>query len=664
MDSLQLLSFILLLFIAVSSFQQSIASQMQSVPDLERSMYASVDGNPCVRLLNLTGEIGCANPGRHKVTAPITRFESSHDLVLTRPSAVLVKLSEFNSLVAKMESDMSFSRNVAGVLVEAGGVNSSIGFSPDEKFPLAEFAAYKSGLRYEWNPAGSGLMWRAFDFPVFLVSESSSLVLQEVAEEEGDKKRKNDHSENVVEFDVVMQTTKSGTRDSGSCLKEGTCLPLGGYSVWSSPSLVSTLGKKRIVLAVASMDSASLFRDVSIGAESSLSGMISLLAAVDALSRLSGLDNLDRDMVFLVVTGESWGYLGSRRFLLELDSNSDSVSGLSSSLIDMVVEIGSVGKSVNNKSFFAHKTSNSSLVYETLKALSQAKDSLISESITISAASNTNPGIPPSSMMAFLKKDPLTSGVVLEDFDTAFSNKFYHSHLDDISNVNSTSIVAAASLVARTMYILANGNTSQSDSVLNKINVNASLVEDLMSCLMSCNPGLYCAFVKSYISPSSQCPSSYVGVILDEPTANPYAGYVADVARFTWNFLAEKTSGLGHSKGSCPCSQADQTCIQAETNGKGVCVASTTKYVPAYSTRLRYESGVWNLMPSNSADTMGTVDPVWTESNWDSIGVRFYKVQSAEYDRFVLLGGISVTILAFVLIISTEAFITKTLKRD
>ncbi|XP_019231249.1 PREDICTED: uncharacterized protein LOC109212095 [Nicotiana attenuata] len=30
------------------------------------------------------------------------------------------------------------------------------------------------------------------------------------------------------------------------------------------------------------------------------------------------------------------------------------------------------------------------------------------------------------------KYDPKTSGVVLEDFDTAFTNKFYHSHLDEI----------------------------------------------------------------------------------------------------------------------------------------------------------------------------------------------------------------------------------------
>jgi hypothetical protein len=31
-----------------------------------------------------------------------------------------------------------------------------------------------------------------------------------------------------------------------------------------------------------------------------------------------------------------------------------------------------------------------------------------------------------------LLQNSLTSGVVLEDFDSVFSNKFYHSHLDNI----------------------------------------------------------------------------------------------------------------------------------------------------------------------------------------------------------------------------------------
>ncbi|KAK9115824.1 hypothetical protein Sjap_014771 [Stephania japonica] len=43
------------------------------------------------------------------------------------------------------------------------------------------------------------------------------------------KKRKKSYTIDMVEFDLVMQTTKSGTHDSESCLVERTCLPLGGY---------------------------------------------------------------------------------------------------------------------------------------------------------------------------------------------------------------------------------------------------------------------------------------------------------------------------------------------------------------------------------------------------------------------------------------------------
>lgn len=86
--------------------------------------------------------------------------------------------------------------------------------------------------------------------------------------------------------------------------------------------------------------------------------------------------------------------------------------------------------------------------------------------------------------------------------------------------------------------------------------------------------------------------------------------------------------------------------------------------MPAYSTRLKFESGMWNVLPSNPSDTMGMVDPVWTESNWDAIGLRVYTVQDATFDRLVLLGGIGVTILAYLAIVITRAFITKALKRD
>ncbi|RVW81136.1 Nicastrin [Vitis vinifera] len=228
----------------------------------------------------------------------------------------------------------------------------------------------------------------------------------------------------------------------------------------------------------------------------------------------------------------------------------------------------------------AHKKV-SSVTNETLNALQQAKDSLKSESIMISTANSSNPGIPPSSLMSFLRKNSSTSGIVLEDFDATFANQFYHSHLDDLSNVNSSAIVAAASLVARTLYILASDDKDLSTSALSAINVNASLVEALLGCLLNCDPGLSCDLVKKYIAPRTNCPSNYVGVLLGEPSATLYPGYVSDVSRFIWNFLADRTSiPRENATSACPkdCSNEGEVCIGEELDGKGVCVISTTRY--------------------------------------------------------------------------------------
>lgn len=282
----------------------------------------------------------------------------------------------------------------------------------------------------------------------------------------------------------------------------------------------------------------------------------------------------------------------------------------------------------------------------------------------VKRASTSNPGVPPSSLMTFLRKNHQTTGLVLEDFDSAFTNKFYHSHLDDLSNVNSSAIVAASALVARTLYIAAGGNNG---SVTDFINVNASMVEELLSCLLKCEPGLSCDLVKRYISPSSTCPSHYVGVILGEPSSAPNPGYVGDVSRFVWSFLADKTSTPSKNVSSaCPkdCNGAGELCIKTETDGKGVCVVSTTRYVPAYSTRLKYESGGWTLLPYNSSDIMIMEDPVWTESNWDTIGIRVYMVQDATYDYLILALGIVITLLAYLLIVIVRTLIRKALKQD
>ncbi|KAJ4974020.1 hypothetical protein NE237_007194 [Protea cynaroides] len=659
------LVYILLCFIAQLHFSLAGDNSFESVPDLELSMYLNIDGYPCVRLLNLSSEIGCANPGRGKVVAPIIRYMNETELADS--SAILVSVDDMQNFFTRVSNDLNFAEKVGGVLVESGAEIQ--GFSPVEKFPQAKFAPYKS-LNYEWNPVGSEIMLKRHNFPVFLLSQDTTPVLQEMA----NKNQKNEkaYTVNVAEFDLVMQTTKAGTHNSESCLKEQSCLPLGGYSVWSSLppiNISSSKQPKPILLTVASMDSASFFRDKSLGADSPLSGMIALLAAVDALSRIDGISALNKQLVFMVFTGEAWGYLGSRRFLAELEMHTDAVNGLNDTLIELVLEIGSVGKGFSQgvNSFFAHTAGDSSILNKTLDAFQLARGSQTSKSINISTANSSNPGIPPSSLMAFLRKNVSAAGVVLEDFDTAFINKFYNSHLDDFSNINSSAIVAAASVVARTLYVLASDGKESTTPVLSSINVNSSLIEELLGCLLTCEPGLSCGLIKNYITPTSTCPNHYVGVLLGEPSSMPYREFVGDISRFLWNFLADRTATRHentNSTCSSNCSNEGEVCIKAEIAGLGVCVISTTRYIPAYSTRLKFDSGMWELLPLNSSDAMGMVDPIWTESFWNVIGLRVYAVQNATYDSLVLLSGIAVTVFAYIAIVVTRAVITKALKQE
>ncbi|KAK3159038.1 hypothetical protein QOZ80_2AG0144890 [Eleusine coracana subsp. coracana] len=617
------------------------AASLESVPDLVKAMYLNIESFPCVRLLNLSGEIGCSNPGSQKIIAPIARFSNSSSH-LVQPSTVLLPLDQMSDFFVRVSNDPELHHKVAGVLVESDSAKNTLAeLSPDRKFPQEAFAPY-SNLSHNWNPAGSGIMWNRYDFPVFLLSEESTLTLRKVAEK--NEKTTNGYQPNVAEFDLVMQTTKSQTHDSASCLKEQTCLPLGGHSVWASlPPIknASAEHQKPIILAIASQDASSFFRDRSLGADSPISGLIALLTAVDALSHLEDLKNLKKQLVFAVFNGEAWGYLGSRKFLQELDEGADSVSGISSLMIDQVLEIGSVGKGIIEEypSFYAHAAGNSSGSKKILDALQSASDSLGSDNVKVKHAASSNPGVPPSSLMSFIRKNSSISGIVLEDFDSHFSNNFYHSYLDSSENINSSSIAAAAALVARSLYILATAESPVNLMALNSIRVNVSLVEGTIGCLLTCAPGLSCGLFPSY---------------------------AGDTSRFVWNFLADRTSASAGNKSSCTgkCNDEGEVCVGAEVEGGGRCVISTTRYVPAYSTRVKFEGNVWQVLPANSSDPMSAADPVWTESFWNTIGLRVYAVQSTAYDWIVLLTGVSITAASYLAVVVGRTYISKVIKRD
>ncbi|KAH7352865.1 hypothetical protein KP509_19G068000 [Ceratopteris richardii] len=476
---------------------------------------------------------------------------------------------------------------------------------------------------------------------------------------------------NVAEFDLVMQTTKVGTSTSEACLSASSCLPLGGYSVWSSLPPISSSSSKEIVLVITSMDSASIFRDTTLGADSPLSGLVALLASLDALANISSPENWNRQLVVAVFTGEAWGYLGSRQFLNQLSSGGSSVQGLDQSRIYQILEVGSVAQAMDNV-FYAHfQNEGSAATVEILEALQVAATSLNSASaeVLVNNASDTNPGIPPSSLMPFVHANKSMSGVILTEFNSVYMNKYYHSSMDISGQINTSTIAVAASLVARTLYILASGQSNITSSVADLLTVNESLIEQLVSCLLTCNPGMSCDLVSGFITPSQTCPNHYVGVFTGDPSESPITENIDDTARFIWNFLANRTALTinGTDTGaimdcSTGCSDSDQVCVGSTVEHKGVCVHSTTRYVPAYSTRLHYTASGWQTLPPSSTDVLGNVDPVYTESYWRVLGVRIFMKESSAFDTWILIMGMAITVVSFMTILSMKSAFKKRLK--
>lgn len=74
------------------------------------------------------------------------------------------------------------------------------------------------------------------------------------------------------------------------------------------------------------------------------SGVLALLAAVDALSHVGGMEILPNRLLFLILTGESMGYLGSRQFLVQLQKGSLSNLGIELHLLYGLWRLDLLGK--------------------------------------------------------------------------------------------------------------------------------------------------------------------------------------------------------------------------------------------------------------------------------------------------------------------------------
>jgi nicastrin len=504
-----------------------------------------------------------------------------------------------------------------GVLVLSTDPSSVDGItfpSPEPLTPQGDGTPMESltvGSSYEWNVNnnGDGLLFAdLIGVPTVYVADSQTAAyLRKVALEQANlissELTAAVYPSVLSEFNYYMgpSTTTDGTKvTSKQCLEwkdlDGTwspkCLPLGGNSVWAAAGTPVTLGynndkndenannsqDRPTVILSASIDSTSMFHDLSPGSNTAASNILSLLLAAELLGssiKDEVLDQLYARITFAFFQGESHGFIGSRLFVKDVTGSFECQAGnkgipsvwkrkdetstvrsclnpLRSDLtfqnlgdIRGMIAVDQVGNLGGGKTLYVqggNENGFDAFMSEVMIELSANGEYTVQAS---SASNNNEDGatsLPPSPVSSLVKLSPSSaSGVVLTGYDAAFvANSLYHSHLDSVSkrqSIDKDAIAASATLLARSAVAAAYQNeNNEADAATaaayalellpNAVSSSSATFENLFDCLF--NDGNCKTFVK-YASVESANDAIRTGVNLGigQPLGKPPNFYVS-----------------------------------------------------------------------------------------------------------------------------------------
>ncbi|KAJ8012287.1 hypothetical protein DPEC_G00067100 [Dallia pectoralis] len=633
---------------------------------------------PCVRLLNATHQIGCQSSISGD-TGVIHVLESEADLEwpLSKgpnpPYMVLLESSLFTrSIMMKIKNASS---RVAGVAVVIPTM-SPPEFSPHTTCPNENTGVYSDsyGPDYAhcnttvWNPRGNGLSYEEFDFPVFSLKEDN--------ETETIKQCYVDH--NLVENGTTPQyplcalqlfSHMSAVTDTATCMRrndvinfsinpEMVCDPLGDFNVWGTirPYNKSELGHRdndSVVIAAARLDSRAFFWDVATGAEGSVSGFITLLAAAQALRDVTRESPPTHNILYAFFQGEAFDYIGSSRMVYDMEKGKF-VIDLNN--VHSLIEVGQVGLR-NGSELFLHtdpvSRMNDSINDQVKKLVTNLQSSNAGMNVSLVEPGVSQP-LPPSSLQRFLLAQNIP-GVVLGDHRSAFNNKYYGSYYDNAANLNlhypdnltteeqlefvtetAMALSDVATVVARALYKQAGGNESQ----VNNINADPKTVTQMLfGFLVHANNSWFQARIPPDMKLEASPPNFYVGI------ASPLLAHAKTLTKIVQYLLANLT-GTATNLTQDQCKKPDDLPDESEqmhsyfwirgtfpTNG----TANNTLCVRASVRMSQALSPAFDLREFASK-TYST----WTESRWKFIEARMFLVASRDLEMLTLGVGVAV----------------------
>uniref|UniRef100_A0A1A7XF90 Nicastrin n=1 Tax=Iconisemion striatum TaxID=60296 RepID=A0A1A7XF90_9TELE len=639
---------------------------------------------PCVRLLNATHQIGCQSSLSGDVgVLHLLESEENLDWVLSTgpdpPYMVMLESTLFTrTVMIKLKNG---SNRVAGVVVVAPNTNPPEGFSPHASCPNENSGVYteKYGPSLAhcnatmWNPLGNNLSYEEYDFPIFsLKDDNDTQVMRQCYMDHN--RPVNGSKPRYPLCAMQLFSHMSAVTDTATCMRrnsnpmslnpEVVCDPLGDVNIWAltNPLNVTEKGHKpgeSVIIAAARLDSRSFFFDIAPGAESTASGLVTLLAAAHALRNATQEAQLNTTIMYTFFHGETFDYIGSSRMVFDMERN-QSIIDLDN--VHSVLEVGQVGLHGDTK-LWLHSDPvsrrNSSINEEVVKLINNLNSSAKSLNFSVEEPSSTQ-ALPPSSFQRFLRARPIP-GVVIENHQSAFTNRYYQSMYDNSDYLNvsyppdltpeeqldfvtdaAKSLAKVATLVARALFVQAGGNETRFNIQADELLVSRLLYSFLV---MPNNSWFQQIIPSSYSKQISNTTTNfYIGVNqqMSEPTvlvlymlAN-LTGSVVNVTQENCNNQKENEDDK-ESKHLYTYMWAQGAAPPNSTEREGFCVRATYRTTKAVSPAFELEE-----YTSSNYST-------WTESRWKAIRGRIFLVASHDLEMLTLGVGVGVLLTSLLL---------------
>ncbi|XP_063703257.1 nicastrin [Culicoides brevitarsis] len=640
-------------------------------------IYSNLKGTSCFRRLNGTHSTGCSSKfGGSTGVLHLVQSDNDLEFLFGKPPSppyipVIVPRLFTRENILKLK-DLG-STIVSGIVL----INNRTlleTFSHESKCPnqfgglLQKQTCDATDPKNSWNPYGTDLMNEDFPFPIYFViepEEIAKLVECYVKFNSFDMEHQRDRSLCSVEINTLMSAAGS----SETCVRRTSmirnlqptryCDPLQGKNVYATLFERETVEDgeqtvdlaEKFILVSTRIDTSSLFDEFYLGAMSSLVPFATVVGVAQYLNKVltpKRDENIKYNVLFVMFNGESFDYIGSQKFVYDMEqnlfpNNSTLKNKITMENIEFMIDIGTLDDLSTINVFHPTDFDQAKHLVTNINAYNNVYN------FGIQATDKLQDNLPPFSAQTFLRANNSFPAMILMSEP---KNKYYQSIYDDYRNLNYTylnltnedfmeledldtptvdniqyKIRNMSTILGMVLYEMITGQDLSPD--FRKQGVNVALIDEFLYCfLKSSNCTMFKAVSKFKedalpIYP----PNRYIGV----STGKEATFWTSQIMGFV---LGKKVSNTKEDCQNLPLQWFNGI------DGKGECKLTTHNVSTAISPAFLIDDYDWK---SHKYST-------WTESTWSEISARIFLRPSTTHEAFSFSVGLIVMTISFILV--------------